>query len=174
MMPVAAALVIVVAILLLLPKPLLSKPPPLESLQLNLSLFSLASPPFLLLLSAPPPLLSPLDLLFALGLLLLLLALLVLIFLLLFRAPLAVLQLPHEVSVPLPAEAVIDDVSDAVRAIVPVPSPQMAPRRGPAVAQVAVDAVAVLVAAGPVGNGPDEVPRQFVLGEDRGGRPAMN
>ena len=172
MMPVAAALVIVVAILLLLPKPLLSKPPPLESLQLNLSLFSLTPPPFLLLLSAPPPLSAPLDLLFALGLLLL--ALLVLIFLVLFRAPLAMGKLPHEVSVPLSAEAVVDEVSDAVRAIVPVPSPLMAPRRMPAVAQVAVYAVAVLVAARPVGNGPDEVPRQFVLGEDRGGRPAMN
>ena len=157
MMPVT----LLTVILLLLQKPLLPKPSPLESPKLALPLLSLTLPPLLLLLPAPPPLPPPLDLLFALGLLLS--PLFALVLLVLFRAP---LQLPHEVPVPLPVEAFdVDELSaaDAVRAVVPVPSNLVSPRRMPAaVAQVAVYAVAVLVASGPVGNGTDEVPRQFV------------
>ena len=159
MMPVTLLSVI----LLLLQKLLLPKPSPLESPKLALPLLSLALPPLLLLLPAPPPLPPPLNLLFALGLLLS--PLFALVLPVLFRAPLIV-QLLHEVPVILPIEAVaVDELSaaDAVRAVVPVPSPRVAPRRMPAaVAQVAVYAVAVLVASGPVGNGTDEVPRQFV------------
>lgn len=118
-----------IVILLLLQEPLLSQPSPLESPQSTLLLLSLASPPLLLLLSATPPLLPPLDLLFGLGLLL---PFLVLVVLVLFRAPLSVLQLSHEVPISLPVEAVavVDELSaaaDAVGAVVPVPSPRMAP-----------------------------------------------
>ena len=167
MMPPALRLVVV---LLLLQKPLLSQPPLLESPELALPLLPLSTPPLLLLPLAPPPLLPPLDLLLALWLLLPL-PLLALVLPVLLRAPPCV-YLPHEVPVPLPVEAVVE-LSYAVRPVVPVPPPRVPPRRMPvaAVAKMAVDAIAVLVAG--VGKGTDEVPRQFVrrLGEDRGRGP---